>query len=38
MTADFFRARLDQMIDLKHSLANLSQRLPWGRLWLPVMV
>lgn len=31
MPADFFRARLDQMIDLKHPLAALAQRLPWGR-------
>lgn len=28
MTADFFRARLDQMIDMKHPLAVLAQRLP----------
>ena len=32
MTADFFRARLDQMIDLKHPLAALAQRLPWGQI------
>ena len=29
-TDDFFRARLDQMIDLKHPLAVLSTRLPWA--------
>lgn len=29
---DFFRARLDQMIDLKHSLAVLSTRLPWSAI------
>ncbi len=28
-TDDFFRARLDQMIDLRHPLAVLAQRLPW---------
>jgi IS5 family transposase len=28
-TDDFFRARLDQMIDLAHPLAVLAQRLPW---------
>lgn len=32
MTADFFRARLDQMIDLKHPLAVLAQRLPWAQI------
>lgn len=32
MTADFFRARLDQMIDLKHPLAALAQRLPWDQI------
>ena len=29
---DFFRARLDQMIDLRHPLAVLAQRLPWSPL------
>ena len=29
MTADFFRNRLDQMIDLRHPLAELSNRMPW---------
>lgn len=32
MTADFFRARLDQMIGLKHPLAALAQRLPWEQI------
>ncbi len=27
--ADFFRNRLDQMIDLRHPLAVLSNRIPW---------
>ena len=27
---DFFRSRLDQMIDLRHPLAVLSTRLPWA--------
>ena len=31
-TPDFFRARLDQMIDLKHPLAVLAQRLPWAQI------
>ncbi|MEK7778859.1 MAG: hypothetical protein AAB293_02175 [Pseudomonadota bacterium] len=29
-TDDFFRARLDQMIDLHHPLAVLVNRLPWS--------
>lgn len=32
MTDDFFRARLEQMIDLKHPLAVLASRLPWAQL------
>ena len=32
MTDDFFRARLDQMIDLKHPLAVLAHRLPWAQI------
>lgn len=28
-TPDFFRSRLDQMIDLRHPLAVLASRLPW---------
>ena len=29
-TDDFFRARLDQMIDLRHPLAVLAKRMPWA--------
>lgn len=32
MIYDFFRARLDQMIDLRHPLAVLGQRLPWSQI------
>ena len=31
-TADFFRSRLDQMIDLRHPLAVLATRLPWAAI------
>lgn len=31
-TPDFFRSRLDQMIDLKHPLAVLASRLPWAAI------
>jgi IS5 family transposase len=31
-TPDFFRARLDQMIDLRHPLAVLASRLPWAAI------
>ena len=31
-TPDFFRSRLDQMIDLRHPLAVLSRRLPWAAI------
>lgn len=31
-TDDFFRARLDQMIDLRHPLAVLAGKLPWGAI------
>ena len=31
-TDDFFRARLDQMIDLHHPLAVLANRLPWSQI------
>ena len=31
-TDDFFRARLDQMIDLRHPLAVLSTRMPWAEI------
>lgn len=28
----FFRVRLDQMIDLRHPLAGLEQRMPWAQI------
>lgn len=31
-TGDFFRLRLDHMIDLRHSLAVLASRMPWQRI------
>ena len=31
-TPDFFRSRLDQMIDLRHPLAVLARRLPWAAI------
>ena len=31
-TPDFFRSRLDQMIDLRHPLAMLSTRLSWASI------
>lgn len=31
-TPDFFRSRLDQMIDLRHPLAMLARRLPWASI------
>ncbi|NDG51190.1 MAG: transposase, partial [Rhodospirillales bacterium] len=31
-TEDFFRARLDQMIDLRHPLAVLASRMPWPQI------
>jgi len=31
-TGDFFRARLDQMIDLRHALAVLATRMPWSQM------
>lgn len=31
-TPDFFRSRLDAMIDLRHPLAVLSTRLPWAAI------
>lgn len=31
-TPDFFRARLDTMIDLRHPLAVLATRMPWGQI------
>jgi IS5 family transposase len=32
MTDDFFRNRLDQMIDLRHPLAVLAKRMPWQEI------
>ncbi len=29
---DFFRARLDTMIDLRHPLAVLANRMPWNQI------
>ena len=31
-TDDFFRARLDSMIDMRHSLAVLATRMPWAEI------
>ena len=31
-TDDFFCARLDQMIDLRHPLAVLAKRMPWAQI------
>lgn len=31
-TDDFFRARLDHMIDLNHPLAVLASRMPWQQI------
>jgi len=31
-TDDFFRARLDQMIDRRHSLVILANRMPWAQI------
>ncbi len=31
-TADIFQARLDTMIDMRHPLAVLANRLPWAQL------
>ena len=31
-TDDFFRARLDQMIDMRHPLAVLATRMPWPQI------
>ena len=31
-TDDFFRARLNQMIELRHPLAVLATRMPWGEI------
>jgi len=31
-TPDFFRSRLDAIIDLRHPLAVLARQLPWDRI------
>ncbi len=31
-TDDFFRARLDTMIDMRHPLAVLATRMPWSQI------
>ena len=31
-TDDFFRARLDSMIDMRHPLAVLATRMPWAEI------
>ena len=31
-TPDFFRSRLEQMIDMRHPLAVLAARLPWTEI------
>ena len=31
-TDDYFRARLDQMIDLRHPLVVLAGRMPWSQI------
>jgi len=31
-TEDFFRLRLDQMIDLRHPLAVLASHMPWQQI------
>ncbi len=31
-TDDFFRARLDGMVDLRHPLAVLASRMPWSQI------
>jgi IS5 family transposase len=31
-TDDFFRARLEQMIDLRHPLVVLAKRMPWAQI------
>jgi IS5 family transposase len=31
-TDDFFRARLDVMVDLRHPLAVLASRMPWSEI------
>jgi len=31
-TDDFFRARLETMIDMRHALAVLATRMPWAQI------
>ena len=31
-TDDFFRARLDSMVDMRHPLAVLATRMPWAEI------
>lgn len=31
-TPNFFRARLDSMIDMRHPLAVLATRIPWAQI------
>ena len=31
-TEDFFRSRIDHMIDLRHPLAVLASRMPWQQI------
>jgi IS5 family transposase len=31
-TDDFFRSRIDHMIDLRHPLAVLASRMPWQEI------
>ena len=31
-TDDFFRARLDGMVDMRHPLAVLASRMPWSQI------
>ena len=36
-TPDYFRSRLDQMIDMRHPLAVLASRLPWAASVAPLL-
>ncbi len=38
MTDDFFRNRLDQLIDLRHPLAVLANRMPWQEIEASLVV
>ena len=37
-TEDFFRARLDHMIDLRHPLVVLASRMPWQQIEASVVI